>query len=96
VIFLVFLTFPSKEWGNVLNYLHGWFIIISDQVELCHCTYFKLSKDVCHFKNSLVWYWSCVRILLLQERGVFDLLQTWRSNTLRSCETSCSWMDRNM
>jgi hypothetical protein len=74
MVFLVFVTFSCKDWDNVLNYLHGWFVIISDQVDLCHCIYFKLSKNACHLKNSLIWYWSSVRILILQDLALSRLI----------------------
>jgi hypothetical protein len=56
VIFLVFVILSYKDWDYVLNYSHGCFIIIFDQVELCHYIYFKQFNCSVQLLNRSKWY----------------------------------------
>jgi hypothetical protein len=56
VIFLVFVILSCKDWDNVLNYLLGCFIIISNQAEFCHHIHFKQFHCSVQLLNQSNWY----------------------------------------
>lgn len=51
-VFVVVPTFFLQKQRQCFELLYDWFLIICDQLALCRCTDFKLSKNVCLKKQS--------------------------------------------